>query len=117
MNEFLARSDRSTARGGLFRRRARLAPGPLRQAGPARPSSGVLRGMLTGALVALAVLAAFTLPFLRGVSDPAPLPPLPPLAARPALAVPAQGGGEARVAVPGPPTDRAGPGQVTKSAL
>ena len=65
MNEDLARSERPTARGGRHRPRSRLAPGPLRQGSLKRASPGIARGMITGALLAIGVLAAFTLPFLR----------------------------------------------------
>ncbi|MEE7478241.1 hypothetical protein MHIMP23_18565 [Methylobacterium hispanicum] len=64
MTEDLAPSRRSTARGLAFRRRSRIVPGPLRPA-QTRARGGVAAGMLTGALLGLAFLAAFTLPFVR----------------------------------------------------
>lgn len=70
MNEDLARSERPTARGGWLRPRSRLAPGPLRQGSLRQPAPGIARGMVTGALLGIGVLAAFTLPFLR--EGPAP---------------------------------------------
>lgn len=70
MNEDLARSERPTARGGWLRPRSRLAPGPLRQGSLRQPAPGIARGIITGALLGIGVLAAFTLPFLR--EGPAP---------------------------------------------
>lgn len=64
MTDDLALSQRPTARGLPFRRRSRIAPGPLRPA-QRRAGGGVAAGMLTGALLGLAFLAAFTLPFVR----------------------------------------------------
>lgn len=64
MTEDLAPSRRPTARGLSFRRRRRIMPGPLRPA-RTRAGGGVAAGMLTGALLGLAFLAAFTLPFVR----------------------------------------------------
>ncbi len=64
MTEDLAPSQRPTARGLSFRRRSRIVPGPLRSA-QRRAGGGVAAGMLTGALLGLAFLAAFTLPFVR----------------------------------------------------
>jgi hypothetical protein len=64
MTEDLAPSQRPTARGLSFRRRVRFTPGPLRPA-RRRARGGVAAGMLTGALLGLAFLAAFTLPFVR----------------------------------------------------
>jgi len=76
MTEDLAPSRRPTARGLPFRRRSRIVPGPLRPA-QMRAGSGVAAGMLTGALLGLAFLAAFTLPFVRvggsaGGAEPRP---------------------------------------------
>lgn len=76
MTEDLAPSRRPTARGLSFRRRSRIVPGPLRPA-QMRAGSGVAAGMLTGALLGLAFLAAFTLPFVRlggsaGEAEPKP---------------------------------------------
>ncbi len=65
MTEDLAPSQRPTARGLSFRRRSRIVPGPLRPAPMRAGGGGVAAGMLTGALLGLAFLAAFTLPFVR----------------------------------------------------
>ncbi|AWN37019.1 hypothetical protein [Methylobacterium radiodurans] len=69
MTEDLAPSQRPTARGLLFRRRSRISPGPLRPV-QRRAGGGVAAGMLTGALLGLAFLAAFTLPFVRVGGSP-----------------------------------------------
>lgn len=82
MTEDLARSDRPTARATWPRTRARIAPGPLRQASLRQPGRGIARGMITGALLAIGVLAAFTLPFLR--EGPEPVAPARHAGAKPA---------------------------------
>ncbi|MGV7033448.1 hypothetical protein [Methylobacterium symbioticum] len=71
MHEDLARSVRPTARGGWLRPRSRFAPGPLRPGRLRHPAPGIVRGMITGALLAIGVLTAFTLPFLRDGSNTA----------------------------------------------
>ncbi|MER2267776.1 hypothetical protein [Methylobacterium oxalidis] len=71
----LARSVRNAARRAGPWRRGRFAPGPLRVV-RRRKSSSAAAGALLGGLVAVAVLAAFSLPlvFTRGPAARAPLP-------------------------------------------
>ncbi|GJE62333.1 hypothetical protein MPOCJGCO_4466 [Methylobacterium trifolii] len=65
----LPRSDRITARRGRFSRRSRIAVGPLHPARLPR-ATGIGAGILTGGLAGLAVIAAFTLPFMRSGAAP-----------------------------------------------
>lgn len=65
----LSRSDRITARGPRFARRSRVSIGPLRIA-RTRWGAGAAKGMMTGGLLGLATLAAFTLPFARSGAGP-----------------------------------------------
>ncbi len=98
MTEDLAPSRRPTARGLSFRR-SRIVPGPLRPA-QMRVGSGVAAGMLTGALLGLAFLAAFTLPFVRLGGSAGDAEPRPARAAVRTSAAQADRGPEAGMAAP-----------------
>ena len=100
MTEDLARSERPTARAAWPRTRARIAPGPLRQGSLRQPARGIARGMITGALLAIGVLAAFTLPFLR--EGPEPVVPARHAGAKPVPEVATAAGTQQAVRAPHP---------------